>query len=98
MASWSVAGGTGEEIFRTLSRTFSNRPREKREENRYSSASDESTSKAEDWKYMSEVKEMQQQTEKDNAKGRSLGVTWTDLTVRHHSTRHQFEADTKSCR
>lgn len=78
--SWAVASGTGEEIMRQLSRTFSGGSRAA-EEKRYSTASDESTSKADDWKYMNEVKEMQQQTEKDNAKGRSLGVTWTDLTV-----------------
>lgn len=77
--SWTVGQGTGEEILRTLSRTFSGN---KDEEQRWSTASDISTSKAEDWKYMSEVKEMQQITEKDNVKGRSLGVTWTDLTVR----------------
>lgn len=64
---------------RTLSRTFSGRPVP---EHRYSTGSDESTSKADDWKYMNEVKEMQQQTEKDNGKGRSLGVTWTNLTVK----------------
>lgn len=77
--SWSIGGGTGEEIVRTLSRTFSGH--NVQEEDRYSIGSDESTSKAEDWKFMDEVKEMRMQTEKDNGKGRSLGVTWQNLTV-----------------
>jgi ABC-type glutathione transport system ATPase component len=35
-----------------------------------------------DWKLMPELKAFRQQGEKDQVKGRKLGVTWTDLTVK----------------
>ncbi|KAF2090833.1 putative Brefeldin A resistance protein [Saccharata proteae CBS 121410] len=47
-------------------------------------------SKAEDWSLMPEVKETQQKKEQDGIKGRKLGVTWTDLTVRGISSDASF--------
>lgn len=57
-----------------------------RQSNRYvpesDSSSETSISKADDWKLMPEVRQLQVQNEKDQAKGRRLGVTWKNLTVK----------------
>jgi len=82
-----VGAGQGEEIVRqisrTLSRTFSSQVRQSE---RYlpadDSSSDESISKADDWKLMPEVKEVRAQDMIDKIKSRRLGVTWRDLTVK----------------
>jgi ATP-binding cassette subfamily G (WHITE) protein 2 (SNQ2) len=82
VGSWapSMGSGTGEEVYRTLSRTFSRRTQ-------YSSSSDsdddiKSISKAEDWKLMPQIRDIKAQEGKDQVKGRRLGVTWTNLTVK----------------
>ena len=73
-----MGSGTGGELYRTLSRTFS-----RRTENHASDSEDDtSISKAEDWKLMPEIRNIKAQDEKDHVKGRQLGVTWTDLTVK----------------
>ncbi|KAK4548375.1 hypothetical protein LTR36_010246 [Oleoguttula mirabilis] len=74
-----VGIGSGEGIMRTLSRTFSRRTNEPASDD---SSSEVSISKAENWKMMPEVKGFREQDEKDNVKGRRLGVTWKDLTVK----------------
>ncbi|KAK5111516.1 hypothetical protein LTR85_011864 [Meristemomyces frigidus] len=74
-----VGIGSGEEIMRTLSRSFSRRTEQYVADD---SSSDASISKAEDWKLMPEVKGFREQDEKDNVKGRRLGVTWRNLTVK----------------
>ncbi|KAK5138419.1 hypothetical protein LTR08_000005 [Meristemomyces frigidus] len=74
-----IGQGTGEELMRTLSRTFSRRTAEEFVDD---DSSDVSISKAEDWKHMPDVKGFRDQDEKDNLKGRRLGVTWKDLTVK----------------
>ncbi|KAM3420040.1 hypothetical protein BST61_g3350 [Cercospora zeina] len=83
--SWTAPGpgsGSGDEVYRTLSnaisRTFSGRNSNYED----ASESDESISKANDWKLMEEVKAVAQQTQADGAKPRKLGVTWKDLTVK----------------
>jgi ABC-type multidrug transport system ATPase subunit len=43
---------------------------------------DQPMSMADDWKMMPEVKAFQAQGEKDDVKGRKLGVTWTNLNVK----------------
>jgi hypothetical protein len=83
-SSWTVQAGSGEEIVRTISgsllRTWSRKQEEEYPES--GSTSDASTkANADDWKLMGELKEGQQQNEKDGAKERKLGLTWTDLTV-----------------
>jgi len=42
----------------------------------------EGISKASDWKLMPELKDIQKQGNKDEIKGRRLGVTWNNLTVK----------------
>lgn len=73
----TVNHGHGEELFRSLSRTFSRKSMY--DENNDDSEQDEPISKAEDWKLMPEVKRFAQA---DSAAGRRLGVTWRDLTVK----------------
>ena len=41
-----------------------------------------SLSKADDWELMPEVKANQERSERDNLKGRKLGLTWNDLNVK----------------
>ncbi|KAH8653120.1 putative Brefeldin A resistance protein [Tricladium varicosporioides] len=43
---------------------------------------DEPISLANDWNLMPEIKDRAKQGEKDDVKGRKLGVTWTNLTVK----------------
>ncbi|SMR54650.1 unnamed protein product [Zymoseptoria tritici ST99CH_3D1] len=80
-SSWGVQTGTGEEVYRTLSRTFSNRPKEETYPESTSS-SDDSTKKAADWGLTEELKQTQQQNENDGAKDKKLGITWTDLDIK----------------
>lgn len=76
----------GDGLFRKLSRTISEAPAfQQRQRTRTDDSDDESDdpiSKAEDWKLMPEIKEFQARDEKDSKKGRKLGVTWTNLTVK----------------
>jgi ATP-binding cassette subfamily G (WHITE) protein 2 (SNQ2) len=67
---------TGDEIFRTLNRTFSNQPRQE-ESTRYLEKEDEPI-KADDWHLMPQVKSIR---EHDPTPGHGLGVTW-NLTVK----------------
>lgn len=73
----AISAGTGDHIFRTLSRTFSTQPPER--SNRYGHDGDGPISKASDWQLMPQVREM---CETDPTPGRALGVTWTNLTVK----------------
>lgn len=78
-----MGSGAGDEICRSvsnaLSRSFSGR---QDVEFRDDDSSNQSISKADDWKMMDEVKTMAQQSAGDGAKERRLGVTWSDLTVK----------------
>ncbi|KAK3113229.1 hypothetical protein LTR53_009685 [Teratosphaeriaceae sp. CCFEE 6253] len=76
----TVNSGTGEEVIRTLSRTFSRRTEPTADAD--SDADTTSISKAEDWKLMPDLREVKETDEKDHAKERKLGVTWTKLTVK----------------
>ncbi|KAL1310558.1 hypothetical protein AAFC00_000837 [Neodothiora populina] len=73
---FAVAQGHGDEIFRTISRTFSRTTIGSEDD---ASSVDEPISKAEDWTLMPEVKRY---SEADKAEGRRLGVTWSDLTIK----------------
>ena len=86
-----IGAGEGEELVRHLSRTLSGPVRSlsrtlSRRPNQNvtmdDSSSDKSISKADDWQHMAQVKEFRDQDEKDHVKGRRLGVTWQDLTVK----------------
>lgn len=75
--------GAGDEIFRTLSRTFSGKSRQEfddREasESEDSADSDSAKTKVEDWRLAGDVKAFQLN---DPAEGRKLGVTWDNLSV-----------------
>lgn len=87
-SSFNVASGTGEEIFRTLSRTFSGKSHHTehgRDRDVWDDAelsgedADSSTTKVGEWRLASDVKQMPLN---DQAEGRKLGVTWKDLTVK----------------
>ncbi|KAF2774532.1 ABC transporter [Teratosphaeria nubilosa] len=80
----SVSQGNGEDLFRRPSRTLSGQTGRSRRSrlSEYSSTEEKWTSRADDWRLMDEVKEIQDQNEKDQIKGRRLGVTWRDLTVK----------------
>ncbi|PSN65506.1 ABC transporter [Corynespora cassiicola Philippines] len=87
----TIPGGTGEDIFRRLSRTFSGKSQspEKKDEielldgsGRVESNSEDDDSvktKVEEWRLAEHVKEAQNN---DQAASRRLGVTWKDLTVK----------------
>jgi len=83
-AGWApTAGvGSGDEVLRTISRTFSRQAQQPVYSEDSGSEDDVSISKAEDWKLMSDVRGFQAQDEQDHVKGRRLGVTWKDLTVK----------------
>ncbi|KAF1354842.1 ABC transporter [Delphinella strobiligena] len=73
----SVSQGHGDEIFRTISRTFTHQSYHAEDD-----GDDEPRrhiSKAEDWELMPEVKSF---ANADKAAGRRLGVTWRDLSVK----------------
>ena len=85
--SWTAPGpgsGVGDEIYRTVSNAISRTFSGKKESDYADSDADEyqSTSKANDWKLMEEVKAIAQQTTADGGKERRLGVTWNNLTVK----------------
>ncbi|KAH4116313.1 hypothetical protein HBH47_169040 [Parastagonospora nodorum] len=76
----SIGSGTGESIFRALSRTFSGKSHHEDDiQQTLDEGDDESTkTKVNEWRLASQVKEMQGN---DVAEGRKLGITWKDLTV-----------------
>ena len=84
-----LPAGAGDDIMRTLSRTFSGQSRQhqiRQEEEiaRYDGAdggadSDSAKTKVEDWKLADDVKDFQMN---DPTEGRKLGVTWSGLTVK----------------
>ncbi|KAH9204795.1 ABC-2 type transporter-domain-containing protein [Leptodontidium sp. 2 PMI_412] len=71
-------------ISRILSHSSALSGRHSHKSERYSDGEEEEEHVAflNDWKLMPEVRAMQEQSEKDAAKGRKLGVTWQNLTVR----------------
>lgn len=77
----------GNALTRALSSSsaFSDRKRQ-----RAYDSSDEDNKKeksmAADWSLMPELQAMQQQSDKDQAKRRDLGVTWKNLTVKKSAT------------
>lgn len=77
-----MSAGTGDVIFRALSRTFSAESRRRQEEEEWndenSSDADSAKTKVELWRLDESVKQMQLD---DRAESRSLGVTWKNLTV-----------------
>jgi ABC-type glutathione transport system ATPase component len=80
----TLPAGAGDDIMRTISRTFSGKSRHDEEIARYDGAhdiadSDSAKTKVEDWKLANDVKDFQTN---DPAEGRSLGVTWSGLTVK----------------
>jgi ABC-type glutathione transport system ATPase component len=75
-SAFHEGSGSGDAVWRTLSRTFS---RATVEEPRISDEEYEPISKAETWKLMPAVKEAKA---KDQPAGRRLGVTWKDLTIK----------------
>ncbi|KAG9240033.1 putative Brefeldin A resistance protein [Calycina marina] len=68
----------------SIAHTFSNLSNLSRKKSRraYEDADDDEPMKANDWAMMPELKGKQQQSEEDNLKGRKLGVTWRNLTVK----------------
>ncbi|QDS72894.1 hypothetical protein FKW77_007666 [Venturia effusa] len=81
--------GTGDIIWRTLSRTFSGAPEPRSSEEEEF----EPISKAETWKLMPAVKEAKAN---DKAAGRRLGVTWKDLTIKGVSSDTTFQENAVS--
>jgi hypothetical protein len=79
----SMSAGTGEIIFRSLSRTFSNNSHHQDDivqmQDLDSADADSAKTKVNKWRLASQVKEMQ---DNDPAEARKLGVTWRDLTVK----------------
>ncbi|KAI4709714.1 hypothetical protein J4E89_005730 [Alternaria sp. Ai002NY15] len=77
----NIPSGAGEDIMRTLSRTFSGKSRQddniQREDD--SADSDSAKTKVDEWRLASDVKDLQQN---DPTDGRRLGVTWSGLTVK----------------
>ncbi|KAI4646780.1 hypothetical protein J4E93_005004 [Alternaria ventricosa] len=77
----NIPSGAGEDIMRTLSRTFSGKSRQdddiQREDD--SADSDSAKTKVDEWRMASDVKDLQQN---DPTDGRRLGVTWSGLTVK----------------
>lgn len=86
--SFAIASGTGEDLMRSLSRTFSgkshhsnNEEAEQIWEHAEVSAEDDDSAKTvvEEWKLAQVVKDFPLN---DQAEGRKLGVTWKGLTVK----------------
>jgi hypothetical protein len=79
----AMPAGTGDSIFRSLSRTFSNKSHHEDDielaQGVDSEDADSAKTKVNDWRLAADVKEMQSN---DPAEGRMLGVTWKDLTVK----------------
>lgn len=82
-----LSEGAGDDLFRRLSRTFSGKSQQPQTEDdgveRWTSRHDVDSSsektKVNEWRLHEHVKDIQSN---DPAEGRSLGVTWKDLTVR----------------
>ena len=93
LGAWApnLNAGHGEEILRTLSRTFSGRTRH--DENHDPEESTEPISKAEDWTLMPEVQGF---AENDPSRRRGLGVTWKNLTVKGVGADAAFNENTFS--
>jgi ATP-binding cassette subfamily G (WHITE) protein 2 (SNQ2) len=77
----------GHHLMETISRTFSTESRvfSERRQSRINESDEhinEPISLADDWALMPEIKAFQDQHEEDNMKGRKLGVTWKNLTVK----------------
>jgi ATPase subunit of ABC transporter with duplicated ATPase domains len=86
VASAGLSESAGDGILRRLSRTFSGKSQhahhQDRRENGIETIQDDDSSektKVEEWRLESTVKDIQQN---DPGQGRSLGVTWKDLTVK----------------
>ncbi|KAI6713789.1 hypothetical protein JHW43_003729 [Diplocarpon mali] len=78
----SIVGGDhdGE---RKLTRVLtSNSVMSERRRSRAHDSDEDEKARSDDWSMLPEVEAMYQQGEKDNVKGRKLGVTWTNLTVK----------------
>jgi hypothetical protein len=79
----AMPAGTGDSIFRSLSRTFSNKSHHGDDielvQGVDSKDADSAKTKVNDWRLAADVKEMQSN---DPAEGRMLGITWKDLTVK----------------
>lgn len=79
----STNAGIGDEIMRTISRTFSGKSRQDEEMERYAADegadTDSAKTKVEDWRLANDVKQFQLN---DPTEGRRLGVTWSGLTVK----------------
>jgi len=84
-SAWSggIPSGTGDEVFRSLSRTLSGKSQHEEEMARFdepsSTDSDSAKTRFDDWRLAGDVKEMQVN---DPAESRKLGVTWNNLTVK----------------
>ena len=75
-----IRANSGDQMFRTLSRTFSNQ--DANDSSRYDEKDDEPISKAEGWHLMPTVQSIR--ANKPTSE-QGLGVTWTDLTVKGQS-------------
>ncbi|KAI9792877.1 MAG: hypothetical protein M1833_000989 [Piccolia ochrophora] len=80
----NLGPGDGDAVFRRLSglASLSQTPSKVDVSSDDVDSEDAFVSRAEDWKYMPEVKAYQEQEERDRQKSRKLGVTWTDLVVK----------------
>jgi ABC-type glutathione transport system ATPase component len=79
---YGIPSGTGEEVFRTLSRTFSGKSRYEdniQPEAESNTDNDSTDTKVDDWKLAGDVKDF---SLNDPVQGRKLGVTWKGLTVK----------------
>jgi ABC-type multidrug transport system ATPase subunit len=81
----TLPAGAGDAIFRTLSHTFSGKshdthPEDNTEQSDVEDSAEDASvkSKVEEWKLTATVKDVKLN---DPAEGRSLGVTWKDLTI-----------------
>ncbi|KAI8933384.1 hypothetical protein NX059_009999 [Plenodomus lindquistii] len=84
-SAWSggIPAGTGDEVLRTLSRTFSGKSRHDEEmeqlDEEESADADSARTRVDGWRLASQVKQMQGN---DPAESRKLGVTWNNLSVK----------------
>ncbi|CAI9628867.1 abc transporter [Alternaria burnsii] len=82
-SAYNIPAGAGEEIMRTISRTFSGKSRHdddiEREREEDITDSDSAKTKVEEWRLANDVKNIQQN---DPTEGRRLGVTWSGLSVK----------------
>lgn len=77
----SLPEGTGDDIFRRLSRTLSRKSRQAQAEEDLEEEEDDASEKTrvDKWRLAATIKDIQLN---DPAEGRSLGVTWKNLTVK----------------